>query len=512
MRCRFAFGGWFLCACLACAGPSASSLAPKAASPQFMAWGDPARATRIAAAADELSPFVAKFAEEAKVPGLVVGIVAEGKLVWFRGWGVRNVASRDPVDTDTVFRIASMTKAFVSAAVLQLRDEGKLSLDVPVDTYLPELRSVKYPTSDSAPITLRDLLSHGSGLPEDNAGADLRLPMTEAEFDHALAAGVSFSTSPGTEFEYSNLGFMLAARVISRVSGVPFQEYVSRHLLQPLGMEGSTFDARAVPESHRALGYGRRGSDMPSQGLAKYEDDAFHEEVALEDGAGAGAGGLWTSPRDYARWVAFLLSAWPARDGLEAGPVRRASIRETQRAHTAFPLWGERDESGALEIYSGGYGFGWNVLSTCRWPLRVSHAGGLPGYGSYVVLLPGEGLGIFAMTNLTYTGAYSLVWQLADGLQEHGLLPGRPRPVSPQITNARDDVIHLLDSFSVQRARSLFDTNYWVYQPEQKLQARLAQLRATHGTCRPTADAEAQNILRGRMRLACDRGQLELYL
>jgi len=477
-----------------------------------MAWGDLERGAKIAAAANEMDPLVSKVAEGAKVPGLAIGIVAGGELVWFRGWGVRDVATRASVDVDSVFRIASMSKAFLSAAVLQLRDEGGLSLDEPVETYLPELRSISYPTTDSPRVTLRYLLSHASGLPEDNAVADLRLPMAESEFDRQLSAGLSFSTSPGTVFEYSNMGFMLATRVVSRVTGMRYQDYASRRLLQPLGMRGSTFDAREVPEEHRAHGYGRKGSAMPSQGLEKYQDDALHEEVVLEDGAGAGAGGLWTSPRDYARWVAFLLAAWPPRDGHETGPVRRASIREAQQAHTQFPLWGERDASGALEIYSGGYGFGWNVLTTCRWALRVSHSGGLPGYGSYVVLLPGEDVGIFAMTNLTYTDGYDLVWQLATGLQDRGLLPTRPRPVSPDLAQARDEVLGLLASYSPQRARSLFDADHWTYEPEQKLQARLELLRATHGTCRPASDAEPENALRGRMRLACDRGEIEMSL
>ena len=92
-----------------------------------------------------------------------------------------------------------MTKAFVSAAALRLRDEGKLSLDDPAEKYLPELRGLRYPTADSPRITVRHLLSHSSGLPEDNASADLRLPLSEAAFDELLSHGLTFSTAPGTQ-------------------------------------------------------------------------------------------------------------------------------------------------------------------------------------------------------------------------------------------------------------------------------------------------------------------------
>jgi len=136
--------------------------------------------------AEALEPKLEALRAGWKAPGLAVGLVVDGELVWFKGFGERRVAPGAPVDQDTLFRIASMSKAFVSAAVLRLRDEGKLALDEPAERYLPELARLGGPTADSPRLTVRHLLSHAGGLPEDNATADLRMPMAEAEFDVVL--------------------------------------------------------------------------------------------------------------------------------------------------------------------------------------------------------------------------------------------------------------------------------------------------------------------------------------
>jgi CubicO group peptidase (beta-lactamase class C family) len=492
---------------VACASPLASSRRSAAAP---LAWGDADRTARLAAAATELEPALAEAVTGLKAPGVAVGLVADGKLVWFKAWGVRDVASGAPVDRDTVFRIASMSKAFVSAAALGLRDEGKLSLDDPAERYLPELRKIAYPTADSPRLTVRQLLSHAGGLPEDNATADLRMPMSEVDFDRLLAAGLSLSTTPGTEFEYSNLGFALAGRIIGRAGGMRVQDDVTRRLLVPLGMSATTWEAARVPEGHRARGYGRKGSAMPSAGLEKYADDAFHEEPVLADGAWAAIGGLWTSPRDYARWVAFQLSAWPPRDEPDTGPVRRASIRETHEVQRAIPFTAARGDRGELEVRAGGYGFGWGSATTCEFPRVVRHGGGLPGYGSFVLLLPEQDVGVFVMSNLTYTGGQPVVASLVSGLHERGLLPERPRPLSAQLVRARAAVLDLLTAWSAERAATAFDANYAAYGPLDRLQARLSGLARLHGACEPADGGEPENALRGRLRLACERGGIEL--
>ena len=465
---------------------------------------------KLAAAATTLEPELAASFAKTKAPGMAVGLVAGGELIWFKAYGVRDVAAKAPVDDQSVFRIASMTKAFVSAAVLRLRDEGKLSLDEPAEKYLPELKALKYPTRDSPKITVRHLLSHAAGLPEDNASADLRMPMTDAEFGAVLARGLSFSAAPGTQFEYANLGFALAGRLVSRVAGESVQNYITKNVVQPVGMPATSFGAGPIPDEHRARGYGRKSSPMPASGLTKYDDDEFHEEPAIADGSWAAIGGLWTSPRDYAKWVAFQLGAWPPRDDAESGPVRRASLRETQTLARPAGLTVARDGKGALQASAGGYGLGWGVAQTCRFDQVVAHSGGLPGYGSYVVLLPDRGVAAFAMTNLTYTPGAQGVRDLLEGLDRLGLIPKRKPAASAALLAARDGIVQLYAKFDEALLGRIADRTYLVYDPPARLARQLESLRARHGACKATEHVEPENALRGKATLACERGKLEL--
>lgn len=134
------------------------------------------------AALADVDKIFAEWQLAAHVPGLVYGIVVDGRLVHVRGLGVQDVETRAPVTPDTLFRIASMSKAFTALAILKLRDEGKVSLDAPAELYVPELRGWKCPTSDSPRITVRNLLTHSAGFVEDNPWGDRQQVLTEPEF------------------------------------------------------------------------------------------------------------------------------------------------------------------------------------------------------------------------------------------------------------------------------------------------------------------------------------------
>ena len=164
------------------------------------------------------------FALDAHIPGMVYGIVAGGRLAYVRGIGVQDLDSRRPVTADTLFRIASMTKAFTALTVLKLRDEGKLRLDALAETYVPELRRWKYPTADSPRIRVRELLNHAAGLVTDDPWGDRQTPLPESDFTALLRDGVAFARTPAMAYEYSNLGFALLGRVITNVSGEPYAD------------------------------------------------------------------------------------------------------------------------------------------------------------------------------------------------------------------------------------------------------------------------------------------------
>jgi D-alanyl-D-alanine-carboxypeptidase/D-alanyl-D-alanine-endopeptidase len=160
---------------------------------------------------------------------------------------VQDIASGRSVDVDTVFRIASMTKAFTALTVLSLRDGGLIRLDAAAEDSVPEMRAWPYPTQDSPRIRVRDLLHHNAGFISDDPWGDRQNPMTEADFRALLHAGVPFSRPPGTAMEYSNLGYALLGRIVASVTGRPFAEVVADTLLRPLGMTASGFEPGEVP-------------------------------------------------------------------------------------------------------------------------------------------------------------------------------------------------------------------------------------------------------------------------
>src|SRR5262245_37528538 len=130
------------------------------------------RRAKLATAFPEVDKILTDFAKSVHAPGAAWGIIIDGELAHQGTFGVRDVATKAPVDGDTVFRIASMTKSFTAMSILKLRDAGKLSLDDPAERYVPELKTLRYPTSDSPRITVRHLLTHSAGFPEDNPWGD----------------------------------------------------------------------------------------------------------------------------------------------------------------------------------------------------------------------------------------------------------------------------------------------------------------------------------------------------
>ena len=287
----------------------------KASPPRFT---DPARRQKLAGAFGEIDRAVRQFLSAGHVPGAAWAVVIDGELAHLGTSGTRQAGAGAPVDGDTVFRIASMTKSFTAMAILGLRDDGKLSLDDPAERYVPELRGLTYPTADSPRITVRHLLSHAAGFPEDNPWGDQQLAATEDEFSAMLRGGIPFSNPPGLAYEYSNLGFAILGRIVSGASGMPYREYIASRILRPLGMASTTLEASEVPPDRLAHGY-------------RWEDETWKEEPPLPDGAFGSMGGMLTSVRDLSRYVAAFLEAWPPRDGAETAPIRRASLREMQQ-------------------------------------------------------------------------------------------------------------------------------------------------------------------------------------
>ncbi|MEO6331413.1 MAG: serine hydrolase domain-containing protein [Gemmatimonadaceae bacterium] len=470
--------------------PGRTSVAPHAA---FL---DPQRAAILKAAFPKIDSLMRNFAERSRVPGIAYGIVVDGQLAHLGTAGLRELSSRSPVDSGTVFRIASMTKSFTALAILQLRDAGRLSLDDPAERYVPELVALRLPSTDSPRITIRQLLSHSAGFPEDNPWGDQQLAATDEEMARMMRSGIPFSTAPGTAYEYSNYGFAILGRIVANVSEMPYSRYVSERILQPLGMNATTLEARNVQASRLAHGY-------------RLQDGAWLEEPQLPDGAFGAMGGMLTSIADLGRYVGFMLDAWPPRDGAETGPVRRASVREMQQMARYIGASAASDTAGTVSLNAAGYGFGLRVLQTCQFLASVSHSGGLPGFGSLMRWLPEYGVGIVALGNLTYTGWSGVTAQALEALHRTGgLQPRVPQP-APVLVERRDQVSRLVSRWDDALADSVAAMNLYLDESKDRRRTAIQRLRLDAGDdCRNEGPFVVTNALRGRWRMRCRSGDL----
>lgn len=460
---------------------------------------DPDRRAKLARSFPEIERIFERYFKARGIPGMVLGIVIDGELAFVKAWGVRDRHSNDPVDAGTVFRIASMTKSFTALAMLKLRDEGKLSLDDPVSKWIPEFRDSGYATRDTAPVRLRQLLTHGAGFPEDNPWGDQQLGVSEATLTAWLKKGIPPSAPADTEFEYSNYGFALAGRVIERASKRPYREYLEKEILAPLGMSASTLEPSAVPAKIRATGYRR----LP--------DGSYSEEPALPHGAFGAMGGLLTSANDLARYVAYMLSAWPPRDDPDRGPVRRSSLREMQRVWRTSGFGVDRSADGSLRANASGYGYGLGVSRDCRFAHIVGHGGGLPGFGSYMQWLPEYGVGVFAMANLTYAGPGGLMPEVFDAMRRTGGLVERKLPPSGVLLTMREALLALWQNWDEAKAQSIAANNLFKDVPAPQRRAEIDRIRKELGACQPAGELEPENLLRGRFRMNCERGFVDTF-
>jgi CubicO group peptidase (beta-lactamase class C family) len=452
------------------------------------------------AVAPDLDRIATAFVQDRHVPGMVVGVVLNGKLAYVKTLGVQDTQTKRPVTTDSVFRIASMTKNFTALAALHLRDAGKLQFDAEAETIVPELKSLHYPTTDSPRIRVRDLLHHMGGFVSDDPWGDRQLAMSDEKFGELLQQGLTFARPPQTGFDYSNTGYAIVGRVISNAAGLSFNDYITKEILKPLGMNATQWDTAHVPADKRAIGY-------------RWEDDAWKEEPVLGHGAFGAMGGLYTSANDYAKYVAFLLSAWPPRDGADDGPLKRATVREIAIGEGPVNLRPRenRTDPKACDIGSN-YGLGMNVFNACELGVGLTHGGGLPGYGSNVLLFPANGVGLFGFSNLTYAGVGSALRDMAFELQRAGLIGPAELAAPKQLLDARDAVLRIVRQGDVLVAKDMLAMNMLLDRDAAHWKKTLADLRGKVGACKSIEGFSVLNATEARFQLSCERGTLEAHL
>ncbi len=452
--------------------------------------------SRLSAGYADVDRLMRDFLSRENVPGGAWGIIVDGQLVHVGVYGLRDVAAGAQVKSDSVFRIASMTKSFTALAILQLRDAGRLSLDDYAEKYLPQLRRWNYLSSDSPKLTIRDLLTHSAGFPEDNPWGDQQLAISEDAFSALLDQGMPFSNPPGVAFEYSNYGYALLGRIVSAVSGMPYPKYVEQHILRPLGMSSTTLEPASVDDGRLARGY-------------RFEDGQWKLEPQLADGAFGAMGGMLTSLDDLGRYVGEFLAAYPPRDGASSGPVARGSLREMQQMWRLRPASITLSKAGQPQLNVTGYGYGLRISQSCEFAHIVAHSGGLPGFGSQMRWLPEYGVGLIALGNRTYTPWGGALDEALSLLARTGALQPRSTEPSAELQAARSAVESLVAKWDDSTARELAAMNLFLDRSLERRRAEFAQLGQELGICRSRPGyVSMENRLRGDWLFDCERGTL----
>jgi CubicO group peptidase (beta-lactamase class C family) len=317
--------------------------------------------------------------------GLAVGIVRQGSLEFFYTRGLADIASNTRIDADTVFRIGSVTKVFTAIAVMQLHERGLVDLDAPANEYLRGYELVPARTG-LRPATVRHLLTHTAGIAEAQHVRDLvhpeagpfggRPPMLSVAAGEPMPSlaeyyrrGLPVVAEPGTAFAYCNHGFATLGQIVEDVSGIALPRYFRERIFEPLAMADTDLVRSGRVTSRLATGYafGRHGGSA----------------VPDRDWIGAGAGGIYSTTRDVARFAAALMGGGAGEHGSILAPATLSTMFEPHyQPDPRVPGWGlglARGQAGRHRV--------------------VGHDGILPGFNSTLLAAPDDGLAIVAFTN-----------------------------------------------------------------------------------------------------------------
>ncbi len=340
-----------------------------------------AQTSAMAARLVEIEEYATKASIDWKVPGFAMAIVKDDRVVLAKGYGVRELGKTPAVDENTLFAIASNSKAFTAAALAILIDEGMVKWDDKVTKYLPSFEL--YDPYVTRELTIRDLLSHRSGLA--TFGGDLLWYESEYSRDEILRR-IRFlkpTSSFRSRFGYQNILFLAAGEVVAKVSGKSWDEFVKERFFAPLAMKRTvTSNAELLKSSNVAV---------PHNEVAGNNRVIRYGKV---DNIGA-AGGIKSSVADMTQWLRLQLGR-----GTHEGRKHFSSTasREMWTPHTVFNGISEQAEKFNPTRHFNLYGLGW-ILSDYQGRLLVSHGGGLDGMTSQVALMPEEKLGVVVLTN-----------------------------------------------------------------------------------------------------------------
>ena len=315
------------------------------------------------------------------VPGAAVAVVKNDRVVYVSGYGTKEVGGTDPVTPNTLFQIASTSKAFTSTALAMLAGEKKLAFDDPVKTYVPYFR-----LSDmcaDAQVTIRDIVSHRTGAARRDELWD-NTPLTREDVIRAIGQ-IDMARPFRSGYGYHNIMFIAAGEVVANASGVPWDDFVRDRIFVPLNMTRTvTSDEAWNASTDRATGY-----------RFDAKTNRIWPQPPIETKTLGAGGAIKSSARDMANWIRFQLAngAFELRQLIDP-----AMLEETRQPHTVIRIESStRDSHPETNVMS--YAMGW-VVQDYRGEQVISHSGALNGFRTQVVLLPRRGIGFVILTNL----------------------------------------------------------------------------------------------------------------
>ena len=327
------------------------------------------------------------------VPGMAVAVVKDGKVVHAKGYGVQSLRTGKKVDENTLFGIASNSKAFTTAALGILIDEGKLKWDSKVTDFIPEFKLYNPYVTDE--FTIKDLLTHRSGL---GLGAgDLMIWPDSTDFTKQdIIRNLRYLKPVSgfrTKYDYDNLLYIVAGEVIARASGMSWEDFIEKRIMQPLGMTQSVASLSHLKNRSIAI-----DPHALVDGKVKPINNFISEQANA-------AGGIWSNLTDMCKWVTMQLNDGKYGEGLSKKLFSSQVHDEMWAPQTIIQV---RAVYVPYKTHFSSYGLGW-VLSDVKGYKQVMHTGGLAGIVTQVLLIPELKLGILVFTNQQVSPAFTAI-------------------------------------------------------------------------------------------------------
>lgn len=326
------------------------------------------------------------------VPGIAVAVIKDGKLIHAKGYGVRSLKTKHPVDENTLFGIASNSKAFTAAALAMLVDEGKLKWDDKVQDYIPEFKL--YSPYVTEAFTIRDLLTHRSGLGL-GAGDLMMFPdssnFTRKDIIHNLRYLKPVSAFR-TKYDYDNNLYIVAGEVIVKASGLSWEDFIEQKIMKPIGISTSKASMGRLKDKSNLI-----SPHAPVNGKVEALTIDWSETANA-------AGGIVSNLTDLSKWVILQLNQGQYGDSLKKSLFSKAQHREMWSPQTIIPTF----TGPPYNTHFAAYGLGW-FLSDVKGYKQVTHTGGLAGVVTQVTLLPELNLGIIVLTNQQSGAAFTAI-------------------------------------------------------------------------------------------------------